>query len=211
MADGSEAEKALATEPSLNTDSNTVRRILHNALDHFSKYGYSGASVREITNASQVTKPTLYYYFRNKEELYKRLSDSCFQEILTSLANAAAIEASTHDRIVNVIREYSRLAEERFSVVRFVHVMALSAEKNVPDVGIADFGDKSFELFKNIVQDGVEKGEVLSEKAECITYATLGIMQLRLNSMLVGKSFAKVEFSVIEEAIGCILQAGKKV
>src|ERR1700677_1819141 len=88
-------------------DTSSIKRILFNALEHFSLYGYTGASVREITQASQVTKPTLYYYFKSKDELYKRLAESCFEEVIGQLDIAAVKPGTTKERVLNFIGEYS--------------------------------------------------------------------------------------------------------
>jgi AcrR family transcriptional regulator len=39
----------------------------------FARKGYDRTSVQEIVAAAGVTKPVLYYYFRNKEGLYLEL------------------------------------------------------------------------------------------------------------------------------------------
>jgi AcrR family transcriptional regulator len=46
-------------------------RILTAATELFGSQGYSGTSVREVVEAAGVTKPTLYYYFENKEALFR--------------------------------------------------------------------------------------------------------------------------------------------
>ena len=46
-------------------------RILATAMDLFSRKGYARTSIREITEAAGVTRPLLYYYFRNKEGIYQ--------------------------------------------------------------------------------------------------------------------------------------------
>jgi AcrR family transcriptional regulator len=68
--------------------SETVRRLLSNALEQFSMNGYEAVSVREITKASAVTKPTLYYYFENKEGLYRQLVQQSIDELLGLLRQA---------------------------------------------------------------------------------------------------------------------------
>ena len=50
---------------------NSRSRILESALQIFSAKGFEGASVSDIVNQAGVTKPTLYYFFTNKEGLYK--------------------------------------------------------------------------------------------------------------------------------------------
>ena len=148
--------KVVSEINAVSSDPSTVKRILFNALDHFSRYGYTGASVREITHASQVTKPTLYYYFKNKEELYTKLSQSCFEEILGRIQSAVDRPGTTRVRVLNLIKEYCLLCEERRSVARFVHLMSLLPDRTTPDVGAVAFNMKLGDFFRQILTDGVE-------------------------------------------------------
>jgi AcrR family transcriptional regulator len=40
-------------------------KIMQCALELFANKGYDGTGIQEITQISEVTKPTLYYYFGN--------------------------------------------------------------------------------------------------------------------------------------------------
>ena len=44
--------------------------ILDGALEIFSRYGYRGATVDQIAEASGMSKPNLLYYFRRKHDIY---------------------------------------------------------------------------------------------------------------------------------------------
>ena len=46
------------------------QRILDAATHLFAHRGFGSTSVREVVEAAGVTKPTLYYWFDNKEALY---------------------------------------------------------------------------------------------------------------------------------------------
>lgn len=59
-------EKALAKP---NSD-DPRERILRAAATLFAHKGYAGTSTREITEAASVTKPTIYYHFKSKRDLY---------------------------------------------------------------------------------------------------------------------------------------------
>ena len=48
---------------------NSRSRILESALQIFSAKGFEGASVSDIVNQAGVTKPTLYYFFTNIQEI----------------------------------------------------------------------------------------------------------------------------------------------
>ncbi len=45
-------------------------KILDGALEIFSRYGYRGATVDQIAQASGMSKPNLLYYFRRKHDIY---------------------------------------------------------------------------------------------------------------------------------------------
>ena len=47
--------------------------ILEAALDVFSLHGFRGATIDQIAEAAGMSKPNLLYYFRRKEDIYKRL------------------------------------------------------------------------------------------------------------------------------------------
>lgn len=47
----------------------TVERLLNAATKLFIAKGFEGTSLNEITSAANLTKPTLYYYFKGKNDL----------------------------------------------------------------------------------------------------------------------------------------------
>jgi AcrR family transcriptional regulator len=53
--------------------SDTKTKIFLAAAHLFSQKGYNGVSMREISEKSGVSKPTIYYYFGNKEGIYFEL------------------------------------------------------------------------------------------------------------------------------------------
>ncbi|OJF76352.1 MAG: hypothetical protein BKP49_07735 [Treponema sp. CETP13] len=59
--------------------------LLEVALVLFSQRGYTGTSVQEIVNLAGVTKPTLYYFFKNKQGIYAALWDEYFVPFNESL------------------------------------------------------------------------------------------------------------------------------
>ena len=50
-------------------------RILAAALSEFSKHGYSGASMQAIATRAQVSKPTLYQYIGQKDDIFRAVLD----------------------------------------------------------------------------------------------------------------------------------------
>ena len=51
----------------------TANRILRQAMRIFLEKGYHGTSIDDITRAAKLTKGALYWHFRSKEDLLKRI------------------------------------------------------------------------------------------------------------------------------------------
>ena len=51
-------------------------KVLKAAIKVFSRRGYDGASMREIAESARLTKPMIYYHFKNKKDLYLHLLET---------------------------------------------------------------------------------------------------------------------------------------
>ena len=56
----------------MNND-NIKERILQNAVELFCAGGFNGTSIRDIAKAAGCSLPMLYYYYENKQALYKEI------------------------------------------------------------------------------------------------------------------------------------------
>ena len=66
------------------------QRILEVAKELFTQRGFSNVAVRDICKAADVTPPTLYYYFKNKEALFDAVvrKSVSMKEFITILSDA---------------------------------------------------------------------------------------------------------------------------
>src|SRR5579863_10327168 len=64
----------------LNT--RTRGEIMRAALKRFAYSGYAAASVQQIVDDAKVSKPALYYYFRDKAGLFQALVDEAHDDRL---------------------------------------------------------------------------------------------------------------------------------
>jgi len=66
-------------------------RIKNVAIDLFHKKGFHGASIREIAEAAEVTKPVIYYHYDSKEGLYKFILREAMTEVSDLYLNFAGL------------------------------------------------------------------------------------------------------------------------
>ena len=64
----------------------TRRRLVHSAVDQFSRCGFEATSLRKVAQEAEVSLATIHYYFRSKAGLY----EACMESLRGSLATGFA-------------------------------------------------------------------------------------------------------------------------
>jgi TetR/AcrR family transcriptional regulator len=83
----------------------TVRDILAAARRLFSENGLHGTSLRDIEEASGVSKGLILHHFENKEKLYTAVQDLLIQEYTTRLAARRGVNKDLLEMITTTIGE----------------------------------------------------------------------------------------------------------
>jgi AcrR family transcriptional regulator len=77
----------------------TAVKIVDAAGHLFMQRGYKAVSINDIIRAAEVTKPTLYYYFADKEELFVQMGLRVLAEMGERLRAAAATPGDSAARL----------------------------------------------------------------------------------------------------------------
>lgn len=77
-------------------------RLLRAARNRFAAAGYDAATTRAIAAEAKANQAMINYYFRSKEELYRRVLLLEFQALVTSVARALDPLASAGDRLLEL-------------------------------------------------------------------------------------------------------------
>jgi AcrR family transcriptional regulator len=78
----------------------TAVKIVDAAGHLFMQKGYKAVSINDIIRAADVTKPTLYYYFADKEELFVQMGLRVLAEMGERLDRAAATTGTCAARLL---------------------------------------------------------------------------------------------------------------
>lgn len=78
--------------------------MLDRAAELFAKRGYDAVSVREIVDATGVTKPVLYYHWKNKEGVARAIIADFFAQVVALREEAFAL----HKDLGSALRHYAR-------------------------------------------------------------------------------------------------------
>jgi AcrR family transcriptional regulator len=97
--------------------------VIRAAARAFNEHGYHNTSLDDIAAALGVTKPTVYYYVENKEQLLFECFRAGLEPIRTALGAAELSGDSGRERLRRVIGDYARAiaSEYGWCMVRAEH------------------------------------------------------------------------------------------
>lgn len=90
--------------------------VLRTAAQLFNEKGYHATSLDEVAERLHVTKPTLYYYVRNKEAILFECVRTGLEMMRAAIEAAGASGGSAMDKLVSAMREYARVATMDFGM-----------------------------------------------------------------------------------------------
>lgn len=171
-----------STLPAVRPPTNdTEERLLDAALSLFAEKGYEAASVREIIEATGVTRPVLYYYCSSKEDLFRRLvhwkHDEAYRELGTIVQETSGCE----NRLRAIIRGSFAFcaADPRVPCLMFqTHFGPV-----IPGISefMAEIAKVRFSIIQQVMQDGLDSGELKGGDANALALAFCCLMDQHIN------------------------------
>lgn len=158
-------------------DGNAVRdRLLGAALQLFARKGFESASVRELTEAAKVTRPTLYYHFGSKEGLYLELVERLCATVEDSILRSLVPQGTARVRLRSFVLKILDSIIEDAGNQRFFFVISLDPRRN----NLSSFHERMRNFIAAVVEllleEGVEKGEFETEDVKWITRVILALV-----------------------------------
>jgi AcrR family transcriptional regulator len=90
--------------------------VLRAAAALFNEFGYHATSLAMVAERLQVTKPTLYYYVRNKEEILSECVRLGLDLLRAAIADAAASGGTALDKLHAAMHEYALIVTRDFGM-----------------------------------------------------------------------------------------------
>lgn len=151
-------------------DHETAGRILEEAWSMFQQKGYRGVTVDELCRRCRLTKPTLYYYFQDKENLFVQVLQYKLHGFREVIDQPGGVEERL-DRTARVIlesfqTEYNNLLRDREHI---------KDPANLDKIRLA-FRSELFDPLNSLMQRGLETDELAADTPETLTLVFLGII-----------------------------------
>ena len=138
-------------------------RILTTALDLFAVRGYDATSVREICEAAAITKPTLYYFFGNKDGVLRALVTTGFEQFRGIVDHGLAAPGSFRERLKVITRGVFESACKQPLLWRFIHGVIWAPPGTTELPNCTEFYDGVVGSLAKVTEEAVAQGELAPE------------------------------------------------
>jgi AcrR family transcriptional regulator len=168
-----------------NNVSETREHILQAALKRFAHSGYSAASVQQIVDDADVSKPALYYYFQDKAGLFQALVDEAHDERYRLMQAASKSSSDLKAQLVEILTSLFDYLQKNRELMRISFSTAFAAPGEIPDgLRYSEKCERNFELIHSLMKKGQTEG-MLDKRfdAEELAFGFYG----QLNSYLVSQ------------------------
>lgn len=135
-------------------------RLMATALKLFVERGYAATTVREIVEGANVSKPALYYHFKNKEGIYLEIMSGILSQFEKQLISLSDKSGSATDRIVAFLSTLILSAKDSIDAVRLAYSIYFGPPQGAPFIDFDQLFDKVFSIVERLIREGIEKGEI---------------------------------------------------
>lgn len=157
------------------------RTIINAAIQEFVKNGFDHASTNEIVKKANISKGSLFNYFKSKKDLYVYLVDHCVQVIEAFYNDIDLNERDLFKRIENI--GYQKLSIQKKSPHVFDFLASAVQEdsnevKELIDEKVGPIYGRGFEhIYDNIDDSKFREGLDIEKAVEILTWTMFGFAE----------------------------------
>ncbi len=153
----------------------TKERILETALELFSKNGYTGTNIRELTASLGIVKSSIYKHFESKEEIWNTLLDKMiayYGERFGSADNLPPVPDSTEELVSMTKRmaDYT-VRDEKIVMTRKVLAIEQFRDERARTLATKHFLTGLTEMFTPIFAGMMDKGLLRRDDPAMLAFA----------------------------------------
>jgi AcrR family transcriptional regulator len=139
----------------------TRRQILRAALKHFANAGYAATSVQQIVGDAKVSKPALYYYFKDKAGLFAALVTEALDDRLRVMQAAAARGKNFREQAREILVALFEHFQENRELTRIAFSTAYAAPGEIPPaLNYLKLCQRNIEFIHSLIKHAQKSGEL---------------------------------------------------
>jgi|GEM_PF-1971417 len=154
----------------------TRKNIIGFASDLFLRYGPRKTTMEDVARICRIGKATLYKYFKNKDELYREILRDEMEYIFDQVRDKIENTNNVRERLRIFFETEYLLLNSRVNLSGILINNLLYIDQGVKNI-VDEFYGKQKKIIRQILEDGVEKGEIVVGDISLLSLAMMAAGQ----------------------------------
>jgi len=181
-----------------NGRSDLKDKILDASIRMFATEGFNTVSMRQLADDVGVTKPALYYHFKNKDELFDAARLYVTEHMMEDIFSVPDPNGPLHEKIESFVSNMFSYAEKYpHWIMFFIRNVVFAFPKDTPGPGMANptegCNHATVERSETMLQwfaEAQEKGQIDKNlNIEETILSLIGVVNIRMHKLLVEKGY----------------------
>jgi AcrR family transcriptional regulator len=187
----------------------TRQALVDNAVELFTKRGYAGTSLDEVTKRARVTKGALYHHFSGKQALFEAAFDAVENKFMRRLSEIVSAPGDPWETAIAGLRAYVRVCLEPSYQRIVIHeapvVMGWERWREAEE-------HFSYGLLRTAIELLVDSGEIEDMPVETTSRLLFGALSAGASTIAAAsdpkKASAEVEWTIVRVVEGLRVREG---
>lgn len=147
--------------PKPDVSDERIPQILQAAAQIFSQHGVDGASMAQIARASGLSKATIYYYFKSKDEMVAALVQHLFEDDEPALQALLQDERPVGQRLRQYSHDLLRLLNQNQALWPiFAEFRARATRNEAMQAIVGAYFERYIAAFTTLIEQGMAQGDL---------------------------------------------------
>ncbi|MDA8240054.1 MAG: TetR/AcrR family transcriptional regulator [Nitrospiraceae bacterium] len=184
------------------------REILDSAREIFINNGYDGFSMRKLAEKIDYSPTTIYFYFKNKDDLLFAICEDFFANFFAELNHIRSVSRGpieTLRRAFLYLVEFGLKNPNQYKLIFFTKSVYGTREELVEEESMAR---NTYFVFKEIVQDCINAGKLREIEVDVIVDTLSMASHGAVAKSLHCPNFSKERSDIVAHTLGDVLLRG---
>lgn len=149
--------------------------IIQAAAQIFRQKGYHGTSMKDIADAVNLQKASLYHHVTGKQDILVTILDQALDLLIDDMEQVAYSNVAPQEKIRAAMRTYVKRLTEDIDLATVLLMEHRSLDDDLRVIHV-DRRDRFEALWRGIVQEGIDTGVFRPVDARLTSFAFLGVL-----------------------------------
>ncbi|MFC7399124.1 TetR/AcrR family transcriptional regulator [Chelatococcus sp. GCM10030263] len=150
--------------------------ILESAAHLMGRIGFEKCSMQDISDSTNVSKGTLYHYFKTKQDIYDAIFLNTLRKMNEHVNGAIDTKASAKTRLVQYFRAHAEYFDRHYWEFNATMLGIAGVSSSAMRQEAVELRDRYEGILRAIIADGIASGEFRSLEPSMTSRAALSLL-----------------------------------